>query len=162
MRRCFGKAAAACDVCVNSGQVGPGAHVRDFESRRQTAPDTSSAAGSRRSPSRRDGSTSRPLQQSGANTFAVPPSANHEHSQQTHFEVSTTLDIGAVCRATRFCSLAGARVFNAGLLPRSQFASGRSCDRPTRSRFSLVPERMLSWYPNSTMLCMLLVQPSKY
>jgi hypothetical protein len=30
------------------------------------------------------------------------------------------------------------RVFNAGLLARSQFASGRSCDRPTRSRFSVV------------------------
>jgi hypothetical protein len=31
-----------------------------------------------------------------------------------------------------------ARVFNAGLLARSQFASGRSCDRPTRSRFFVV------------------------
>jgi hypothetical protein len=31
-----------------------------------------------------------------------------------------------------------ARVFNAGLLTSSQFASGRSCDRPTRSRFSVV------------------------
>jgi hypothetical protein len=31
-----------------------------------------------------------------------------------------------------------ARVFNAGLLAGSQFASGRSCDRPTRSRFSVV------------------------
>jgi hypothetical protein len=30
------------------------------------------------------------------------------------------------------------RVFDAGLLARSQFASGRSCDRPTRSRFSVV------------------------
>jgi hypothetical protein len=30
------------------------------------------------------------------------------------------------------------RVFNAGLLARSQFASGRSCDQPTRSRFSVV------------------------
>jgi hypothetical protein len=29
-------------------------------------------------------------------------------------------------------------VFNAGLLARSQFVSGRSCDRPTRSRFSMV------------------------
>jgi hypothetical protein len=29
-------------------------------------------------------------------------------------------------------------VFNAGLLARSQFASGRSCDRPTRQRFSVV------------------------
>jgi hypothetical protein len=29
-------------------------------------------------------------------------------------------------------------VFNAGLLARSQFASRRSCDRPTRSRFSVV------------------------
>jgi hypothetical protein len=28
-----------------------------------------------------------------------------------------------------------ARVFNAELLARSQFASGRSCDRPSRSRF---------------------------
>jgi hypothetical protein len=31
-----------------------------------------------------------------------------------------------------------ARVFNAGLLARSQFASGRSSDRPTRPRFSVV------------------------
>jgi hypothetical protein len=31
-----------------------------------------------------------------------------------------------------------ARIFNAGLLARSQFASGRSCDQPTRSRFSVV------------------------
>jgi hypothetical protein len=30
------------------------------------------------------------------------------------------------------------RVFNAGLLARSQFASGRSCDRPTQSRFAVV------------------------
>jgi hypothetical protein len=30
------------------------------------------------------------------------------------------------------------RGFNAGLLARSQFASGRSCERPTRSRFSVV------------------------
>jgi hypothetical protein len=29
------------------------------------------------------------------------------------------------------------RIFNAELLARSQFASGRSCDRPTRSRFSV-------------------------
>jgi hypothetical protein len=29
-------------------------------------------------------------------------------------------------------------IFNAGLLARSQFASGRSCDRPTQSRFSVV------------------------
>jgi hypothetical protein len=54
-----------------------------------------------------------------------------------------------------------ARVFNAGLLARSLFASGRSCDRTTRSRFSLVPEQMLSWYPNSTLHCMLLMQPSQ-
>jgi hypothetical protein len=30
------------------------------------------------------------------------------------------------------------RVFNVGLLARSVFASGRTCDRPTRSRFSVV------------------------
>jgi hypothetical protein len=30
------------------------------------------------------------------------------------------------------------RVFNAGLLARSQFASERSCDLPSRSRFSVV------------------------
>jgi hypothetical protein len=32
----------------------------------------------------------------------------------------------------------GARVFNAGLLARSQCASGGSCDRPARARFSAV------------------------
>jgi hypothetical protein len=31
-----------------------------------------------------------------------------------------------------------ARVFNAGLSTRNQFASGRSCDWPTRSTFSVV------------------------
>jgi hypothetical protein len=31
-----------------------------------------------------------------------------------------------------------ARVFNAGLSARSQFAFGRSCDRPSRSRFFVV------------------------
>jgi hypothetical protein len=31
-----------------------------------------------------------------------------------------------------------ARVINVGLLARSQFASGRFCDRPTRSKFSVV------------------------
>jgi hypothetical protein len=31
-----------------------------------------------------------------------------------------------------------ARVFNAGLLARNHFASGRSCNRPTQSRFSMV------------------------
>jgi hypothetical protein len=35
-------------------------------------------------------------------------------------------------------SNARVRGFKAGLLARSQFASGRSCDRPTRSRFSVV------------------------
>jgi hypothetical protein len=48
------------------------------------------------------------------------------------------------------------RVFSAGLLARSQFASGRSCDGELDqglSWFSLVPEQMLSWYPNSTLLC---------
>jgi hypothetical protein len=41
----------------------------------------------------------------------------------------TTAQIGTNVRA---------RGFNAGLLARSQFASGTSCDRPTRSRFSVV------------------------
>jgi hypothetical protein len=63
---------------------------------------------------------------------------------------NTTTQIGTIVMA-RGC--------NAGLLARSQFASGRSCDRPTRSWFSLVPEQMLSWYPNSTLHCMLQCSP---
>jgi hypothetical protein len=57
------------------------------------------------------------------------------------------------------------RGFNAGLLAISQFASERSCDRPTRSSSSVVflaPEQMLSWYPNSTLHCMLPMQPSQW
>jgi hypothetical protein len=42
---------------------------------------------------------------------------------------NTTAQIGTNVRA---------RGFNAGLLARSQFASGWSCDRPTRLRFSVV------------------------
>jgi hypothetical protein len=56
-------------------------------------------------------------------------------------------------------------VFNAGLLARSQFASGRSIDQPAQSRLSVVflgTEQMLSWYPNSTLNCMLLMQPSQW
>jgi hypothetical protein len=45
------------------------------------------------------------------------------------FNNEATLQIGNNVRAL---------VFNAGLLARSQFASGRSCDRPTRSKFSMV------------------------
>jgi hypothetical protein len=52
-------------------------------------------------------------------------------------------------------------VFHAGLLARSHFASGRSCDRPTQIRFSAVPEQMLSWHRNSTLHCMLDMQPSQ-
>jgi hypothetical protein len=40
-----------------------------------------------------------------------------------------TVQIGTNVRARRL---------NAGLLARSQFASGKSCDQPTRSRFSVV------------------------
>jgi hypothetical protein len=42
------------------------------------------------------------------------------------------------CSCSLYAVYVRARVFNAGLLARSQFASGRSCDRPTRSRFSVV------------------------
>jgi hypothetical protein len=42
------------------------------------------------------------------------------------------------------------RVFNAGLLARSQFASGRSCDRPTQSKLSLV-FIVPTWYSSFTM-----------
>jgi hypothetical protein len=45
-----------------------------------------------------------------------------------------------------------ARVFNARLLARNQFASRRFCDWPTSS----------SWYPNSTLHCMLHMQPSQW
>jgi hypothetical protein len=45
------------------------------------------------------------------------------------FDNKATAQIGTNVRA---------RGFNAGLLARSQFASGRSCDRPTRSRFPVV------------------------
>jgi hypothetical protein len=56
------------------------------------------------------------------------------------------------CKCFKNTALVGtnvrSRVFNAGLLARSQFASRKSCDRPTRSRLqwlSLVLEEMLSW-----------------
>jgi hypothetical protein len=42
---------------------------------------------------------------------------------------NTTAQIGTNVRAVRF---------NAGLLARSQFVSGRPCDQPTRSRYSVV------------------------
>jgi hypothetical protein len=60
------------------------------------------------------------------------------------------------------------RVFSAGLLARSQFASGRSCDRPTRSRFSvgfLGPRANAELVPKfhaALLLCMLHMQPSQW
>jgi hypothetical protein len=43
----------------------------------------------------------------------------------------------------------------------TQYASGTSCNWSTRSWFSVVfLQQMLSWYTNSTLHCMLLMQPS--
>jgi hypothetical protein len=57
-----------------------------------------------------------------------------------------------------------AREFNASLLARSQFASGRSCDRPTRSRFSVVflgPRENAELVPKfHVALCMFYMQAS--
>jgi hypothetical protein len=53
---------------------------------------------------------------------------------------------------------------NAELLARSEFEFGSSCDRATRSRSSVVfldPRAVLSWYPNYTLCCVLLMQPSQ-
>jgi hypothetical protein len=52
-----------------------------------------------------------------------------EIKKKTKQKKNTTAQIGTNVRA---------RGFNAGLLARSQFASGKSCDRSTRSRFSVV------------------------
>jgi hypothetical protein len=52
-----------------------------------------------------------------------------EKKERKKQKKNTTAQIGTNVRA---------RGVNAGLLARSQFASGRSCDRPTRSRFSVV------------------------
>jgi hypothetical protein len=52
-------------------------------------------------------------------------------------------------------------VFNAGLLARSQFASGRSCSRPNSIKVFLVAEQM-DWHPNSTFNCMLHIQLSEW
>jgi hypothetical protein len=66
-----------------------------------------------------------------------------------------------------------ARGFNSGLLSRSQFASGRSCDRSTRSRFSvvflgpranaeLVPKLHVALYASHAALPMATLQISPY
>jgi hypothetical protein len=52
-----------------------------------------------------------------------------KRKKKTKQKKNTTAQIGTNVRA---------RGFNARLLARSQFASGRSCDRSTRSRFSVV------------------------
>jgi hypothetical protein len=92
--KCFGKAGAPYPFCVDSGQVGADTYVRrrNWESRCEAPPDATSTAGARRSPRRRDGSASRSLQQPGAHTLPLPPTAIHEHTQQTYFQVST-LDV---------------------------------------------------------------------
>jgi hypothetical protein len=41
-------------------------------------------------------------------------------------------------KKTQIWTSVRARVFNAGLLARRQFSSGRSCDQPTRARLSVV------------------------
>jgi hypothetical protein len=57
------------------------------------------------------------------------------------------------------------RGFNAGLLARSQLHSeGPGTGQLDQGFpwFSLIPEQMLSWYPNSTLYCMLPMQPSQW
>jgi hypothetical protein len=58
-----------------------------------------------------------------------------------------------------------ARLFSAGLLATNQIIS----EGPATGQldqgfpwFSLGPEQMLSWYPNSTLHCMLHMQPSQW
>jgi hypothetical protein len=66
-----------------------------------------------------------------------------------------------------------AHVFNAGLLARSQFASGRSCDRPNRSRFpvdflgpranaKLVPKLHVALHASHTALPMVKLKLSPF
>jgi hypothetical protein len=59
-----------------------------------------------------------------------------------------------------------ARVFNATLLARKVglHPEGRATSQLDQGFlwFSLVPEQMLSWYPNSTLHCMLSMQPSQW
>jgi hypothetical protein len=58
-----------------------------------------------------------------------------------------------------------ARIFNAGLLARSQFASGRPCNRPTQARFSVVffgSRANAELVPKFHMHCMLHIQPSQW
>jgi hypothetical protein len=60
-------------------------------------------------------------------------------SKLYEYKTSVKQTVNVFCnKATSQIGNVRARVFNAGLLTRSQFASGRSCDRPTRSRYSVV------------------------
>jgi hypothetical protein len=52
-------------------------------------------------------------------------------------------------KKTQIGTIVRAHVYNAGLLARNQFASGRSCDRPTRARFSVV---FLGHRPNAELV----------
>jgi hypothetical protein len=56
---------------------------------------------------------------------------------------------------TQIGSSVRTRIFKAGLLARTG-----QLDQ-SFPWFSLVPEQMLCWYPNSTLHCMLLMQPSQ-
>jgi hypothetical protein len=56
--------------------------------------------------------------------------------------------------------------FNGGLLARSHYLHSEGPVTGQLDKvfpwFSLVPEQMLSWYPNSTLHCMLPMQPSQW
>jgi hypothetical protein len=77
--------------------------------------------------------------------------------KETKQKKNPTAQIGTIVRA---------HGFNAGLLARSQFASGRSCNRPTRSRFSVVflgPRANAELVPKFHVAhCMLPMQPSQW
>jgi hypothetical protein len=59
------------------------------------------------------------------------------HRKHTHETISAKQCFQYKATAQRETDIR-VRVFNTGLLAKSQFASGRSCDRPTRLRFSVV------------------------
>ena len=103
------------------------------------------------------------IEQRSVSEWHITCSSPSQQMNQTYLNVLQTYSNRTVRTAERdrSCVCVCVCVY-AGLKTKSQFASGKTSDRPAPSRLCVVFCQMLSRHASSTLRCTLLLQPSQH